>query len=93
MSAKAKTLLVRVLAGAGAISWFSFIELDIYFDHTRPHTFDSVAGRAIALNNHGSIAYLTRGENMFLYAFAWAAASFFVAAVVLDRTAKNRQLK
>jgi hypothetical protein len=92
MSAKAKIILGRVLAGAGAVSWLTFIETYIYFDHTRPHALDVPAGRLFALNNHGSIAYLTHGEHLFLYSFAWVAGLFFVAAVFLHRSGNSRRL-
>ena len=88
VSAKAKIILARVLAGAALICWLSFIELYIYFSHTKPHTLDTAVGRVITLNNHGSIAYLTRDEDFILYAFAWVAASLFAVAVLLNRTAK-----
>jgi hypothetical protein len=36
----------------------------------------------ISLNNHGSIAYLTRSEHGFLYSLAFVAGVFFVVATV-----------
>ena len=83
VSAKAKLILGRVLVGAAGLSLLSFIELYIYLDYTRPHTADAAAGRLIPLNNHGSIAYLTYREHQFLYALAWAAGIFVVAAILL----------
>jgi hypothetical protein len=52
-------------------------------DHTRPHKIDVAVGRIYSLNNHGSIAYLTRSEHTLLYAFAYVAGAFFVVAAVL----------
>jgi len=49
-------------------------------DSTRPHMVDVAAGRIYALNNHGSIAYLTREEHTFLYSFEYLAIGLFVAA-------------
>jgi hypothetical protein len=53
-------------------------------DSTRPHDIDVAAGRVYALNNHGSIAFLTRGEHIFLYFFEYAAIGLFIVAAVLQ---------
>src|SRR5580692_3109022 len=61
------TILGRCVVILAAILWGCFFELYIYMDSTRPHDIDVAAGRVYALNNHGSIAFLTRGEHIFLY--------------------------
>ncbi len=63
LSARNATILGRCAVVMAVGLWVCFFELDVYFDHARPHVLDAAAGRVYALNNHGSIAYLTRGEN------------------------------
>jgi hypothetical protein len=83
MSKKTRTIVGRCAAVLALISWISFFELYIYLDYTRPHNIDVGAGRVYSLNNHGSIAYLTRAEHVFLYAFAYAAGVLVLLAAVL----------
>ena len=78
----------RCAAVLGVISWIAFIEPYIYLAHTRPHRIDVAAGRVYSLNNHRSIAYLTRGEHLFMYAFAYAAGVFIIMSVVLYKGAR-----
>jgi hypothetical protein len=84
ISARTATILGWVAAALGALSWGCFIELYIYFDYTRPHVLDRAAGRLYALNNHGSIAYLTQKEHFLLYAFEWASLGLFLVAALLQ---------
>jgi hypothetical protein len=44
---------------------------------------DIATGRIYTLNNHASIAYLTRGEHMALISLQWAAAGLFLIAWLL----------
>jgi hypothetical protein len=88
MSLKAKTNVARCAGALGLISWICFIELYIYLNYTRPHNIDVAAGRIYSLNNHGSIAYLTRSEHIFLYTFACVAAALFVVAAVFHNATK-----
>src|SRR6266853_1921518 len=83
MSIKTRTIVGRCAAVLALISWISFIELYIYLAYTRPQKIDVAAGCVYALNNHGLIAYLTRTEHVFLYAFAYAAGALALVAAVL----------
>ena len=93
MSTRTKTVVGRCAAGLAAISWISFIELYIYFGYTRPRKIDVAAGRIYSLNNHGSIAYLTRAEHFFLYALACLAGAFVVVAIVLHNATAAANLE
>jgi hypothetical protein len=88
MSMKTKTMVARCAAVLALTSWICFIELYIYLDHTRPHKIDLAVGRIYSLNNHGSIAYLTRSEHTFLYAFAYVAGALVVVAAVFHNASK-----
>jgi hypothetical protein len=83
-SAKKITILGRCVVILAAISWGCFFELYIYLDYTRPHVIDVAAGRIYVLNNHGSMAFLTRGEQIFLYSFEYAAIGLFIVAAFLQ---------
>jgi hypothetical protein len=74
-------------AHVGTTRWYPFFELYIYMNYTRPHKIDVAVGRIYSLNNHGSIAYLTRSEHTLLYAFACVAGALFVVAAVLHYAA------
>jgi hypothetical protein len=82
MSMKTRIKVGRCAAVLGAMSWFFFIELFIYLAYTRPHKIDVAAGRVYSINNHGSIAYLTRAEHVFLYAFAFVAGALVIIAAI-----------
>jgi hypothetical protein len=93
LSLKTKTVVARCAGALALISWICFIELYIYLDHTRPHKIDVAVGRIFSLNNHGSIAYLTRSEHTFLYAFAYVAGVFLVAAAVFHNATKATKVE
>jgi hypothetical protein len=84
ISAKTTTIVGRCVAIAAVASFTCFWVLYIYMDSTRPHAVDVAAGRVYALNNHGSIAYLTRDEHRFLYSFEYLAIGLFVVAAVFQ---------
>jgi hypothetical protein len=90
ISTRKAKLLGLGAAILGALLWGCFIELYIYFDYTRPHVVDAAAGRLYALNNHGSIAYLTGNEHHFLYALEWTAWGLFLVAAVLHQYCRRR---
>jgi hypothetical protein len=77
-------ILGRCAAILATIAWVCFFELYIYLDYTRPHVVDYPAGRIYALNNHGSIAYLTRTEYWFLYTFEYVAIGLFIVAAIFQ---------
>jgi len=91
IAASTKTILGRCAIGLAVAAWISFIELYIYFDYTRPHTRNASIGRIFALNNHGSISYLTQGEHRLLYAFAYTAGAFVIVAAVLQNFVNVRR--
>jgi hypothetical protein len=84
ISAKTTIILGRCVAIAAVASFTCFWVLYIYMNSTRPHMVDIAAGRIYALNNHGSIAYLTRDEHTFLYSFEYLAIGLFVVAWVFQ---------
>jgi|HubBroStandDraft_1064217.scaffolds.fasta_scaffold2100082_1 hypothetical protein len=87
LSLKALATVGRSAAVLALIFWISFIEIFIYLAHTRPRSIDVATGRVYSINNHGSIVFLTRAENIFLYAFACVAGALIVvAAVCYNRT-------
>jgi hypothetical protein len=93
ISLKTKTIVGRCAAALALVSWISFIELFIFLAYSRPHKIDIAAGRIYSLNNHGSIAYLTRSEHAFLYAFAFVAGAFFVVAAILHNATKHSNVE
>ena len=84
LSARNATILGRCAAALALVLWVGFFELDIYFDYARPHVLDAAAGRVYALNNHGSIAYLTRGENNLRLGLEWGAMGFICVAALFQ---------
>ena len=84
LSTRRATILGRSAAALAVALWVCFFELGIYFDHARPHVLDAAAGRVYALNNHGSIAYLTRGENYLLRGLEWGGMGFISVAALFQ---------
>ena len=66
---RARTLWKALEIGAvvvAAVLWFTYSFLWTHYDSTRPRIPDPGAGRIYRLNTHGSIVYLTRGEEFLL---------------------------
>jgi hypothetical protein len=82
---KPKRIVVTALAALGLAIWFSFIALFEHYSATRPNRPDATAGRIYELNNHGSYAYLTKGEQGRLWCLEFGGVPFFLAAVALAK--------
>jgi hypothetical protein len=83
-SAKTTAIIGRCVAVLALTSWICFWGLYNYMASSRPHLIDVAAGRIYALNNHGSIGYLTRGEHTFLYSFEYLAIGLLVVGAFLQ---------
>jgi hypothetical protein len=73
------------------LSFFSYVGLWTYYDHTRPTLAEPAEGRIHPLNTHGSIVYLTREEADHLYKLGWLASILLVllgAITLLARRAR-----
>lgn len=82
---KPRRIFLTALAVFGLVIWFSFIALFEHYSFTRPNRPDPTAGRIYELNNHGSYAYLTKGEQQCLWSLEFGGLPFFFAAVALAR--------
>jgi hypothetical protein len=82
--------LRNALAVLSVLIWFSAFFLYLHYDATRPTSRQPVEGRVYAWNNHGHIVYLTKGEQVQLYALGVIAGSFFVTAAALGYSGKRR---
>jgi hypothetical protein len=78
-----KRIFVMALAGLSLAIWFSFIALFEHYSATRPNRPDATSGRIYQLNNHGSYAYLTQGEQRRLWCLEFGGPFLFLAAVAL----------
>ena len=84
---RARTLWKALEIGAvvvAAVLWFTYSFLRTHYDSTRPRIPDPGAGRIYRLNTHGSIVYLTRGEEFLLNVLLLTSGVCFVAAVCVD---------
>jgi hypothetical protein len=73
------------LAILGVMIWFGFIALFEHYSATRPNRPDTISDRVYQLNNHGSYAYLIKGEQWRLWCLEFGALPFFLAAAALQR--------
>ncbi len=71
-----------VVLGLSLVSFFFGAGLHAYFGMTLPTEMDLAAGRVYALNHHGRIVFLTRGE-MWLFVGAFAVAILGVLCVLV----------
>jgi hypothetical protein len=78
-----KTLEIGAAVVAVAI-WIAAMALWIRYDSTRPRNPDPGTSRVHRLNTHGSIVYLTHGEDYFLRTLMLMGGVSFVAAVCID---------
>ena len=78
-----KALQVALVIVA-AVAWFTSMCLWMHYDSTRSHTPEPTAGRIYRLETHGSIVYLTRSEEIILYALMTTGIICFVVAVGVD---------
>ena len=82
---KPKRLFVMTLGVLSLAIWFSFIALFEHYAATRPNRPDPSSGRIYQLNNHGSYAYLTEGEQRRLWCLEFGGLPFFLVAAVLAK--------
>jgi hypothetical protein len=75
---------LKVLSGISALCfWFSGFFTWLHFDASRSKIAEPESGRVIPLNTHGSVVYLTTGENYLLDGLMIAGVVFFLFTVVL----------
>jgi hypothetical protein len=85
IDSKAKRIFVMMLGVLSLAIWFSFIALFEHYSATRPNRPDATSGRIYQLNNHGSYAYLTIGEQRRLWCLEFGGLPLLLAAAVLAR--------
>jgi hypothetical protein len=79
-SALGWTGLALLLANVGL--WYQYAG-------TRPRSEQPEEGRIYALNTHGSVAYLTLGENLRLWSLGLGGAGCMVTAMIIGRRTKE----
>ena len=77
--------IARGLAAVSVAVWFGYIGLFLQYAGTRPRCADPKSGRIYSINNHGTVAYLNRSENLWLDGLFGAAIALFGIAFALDR--------
>ena len=65
--------------------------LSAFYDHTLPHEPDVTTGRVIAQINHGSVVYLTSGEQLALGIVVWSGLAELAVVAVLMSVWRLRQ--
>jgi hypothetical protein len=88
MNAKQLTPPQRIARGLATVSiavWLVYIGLFLEYVGTRPRCPDPSTGRIYSINNDGKIAYLNRGEDLWLDGLCEAAITLFGIAFALDR--------
>ena len=61
------------------VSFFAYVGLWTYYDHTRPIALEVSEGRIHPLKTHGSIVYLTQEEADHMRKVGWLASLLLVA--------------
>jgi hypothetical protein len=84
-SLRTKKLVVSVLAFVSLGMWLGRGVLFEHYHGTCPKTPNLLTGHVIASNNHGSIVYLNRAEQLRLDALSWATVSLFCIGLILVR--------
>jgi hypothetical protein len=74
------TALALLLANVGL--WYQYAG-------TRPKSAQPAEGRIYALNTHGSVVYLTLGENVCLWSLELGGAGCMVTAMLIARRTKE----
>jgi hypothetical protein len=64
-------LLRAAIVLALVVSFFAYVGLWEYYDHTRPTAAEPAQGRIHPLETHGSIVYLTLEESDYLRNLGW----------------------
>jgi hypothetical protein len=85
-----RKVVVRMLGVSTLLIWFGFLTLFEYYSSTRPSRPDADSGRVYQVNNHGSYAYLTRGEQWSLWCLEFGTPPFFLAAATLAQRWRGR---
>jgi hypothetical protein len=84
-------LLRAAIVLALVVSFFAYVGLWEYYDHTRPTVAAPDQGRIHPLNTHGSIVYLTLEESDYLRDLGWLTCILLVVqgAMVVVRRARS----
>jgi hypothetical protein len=84
-------LLRAAIVLALVVSFFAYVGLWEYYDHTRPTAAEPAHGRIHPLNTHGSIVYLTLEESDYLRDLGWLTCILLVVqgAMVVVRRARS----
>ena len=84
-------LLWAAIVLALVVSFFAYVGLWEYYDHTRPTAAEPAHGRIHPLNTHGSIVYLTLEESDYLRDLGWLTSLLLVVqgAIVVVRRARS----
>jgi hypothetical protein len=84
-------LLRAAIVLALVVSFFAYVGLWEYYDHTRPTAAAPAQGRIHPLNTHGSIVYLTLEESDYLRDLGWLTSILLVVqgAIVVVRRARR----
>jgi hypothetical protein len=84
-------LLRAAIVLALVVSFFAYVGLWEYYDHTRPTAAEPAHGRIHPLNTHGSIVYLTLEESDYLRDLGWLTCILLVVqgAIVVVRRARS----
>jgi hypothetical protein len=82
---RASSRLVRALQFASLAVWLGCCGLFLQYAETRPRCPDPATGRIYSINNHGTIAYLTRTEDLTLYGVGALAVLLMGLAFVVYR--------
>lgn|SRR5512136_2835491 len=84
-------LLRAAIVLALVVSFFAYVGLWEYYDHTRPTAAEPAHGRIHPLNTHGSIVYLTLEESDYLRDLGWLTSILLVVqgAIVVVRRARS----
>ncbi len=72
---------LKIISGILALGfWGRSFYAWTYFNAHEPHAPDNISGRVLPLSTHGSVVYLTPGEQNLLYGLIGAGAAFFLLA-------------
>ena len=84
--------LLKESSRSRSVKWFLILfclSVAVYFALSeylllhRPHAMDMATGHTFPLQHHGSLAYVTRGEDRLLGIVAMAPSAFLICAMLL----------
>ncbi len=83
----------ELLAGVAVVCLLCWVGFTEYWVYSRPRMPQPELGRVLPVNDHGTVVYATRQEEVLRIGLRWGGLSLFACAVALEAVLRARSKK